>query len=344
MPVWAGKWKGGRYYLDDEGRKVFFIERRVDGKVTPIRLKTHDEALAVGELARFLEDRAGFLTERETAPKLGPVYLTTDRINGYLGQLKCVKDHYNARKTYLNEWAQKGLDLRSADRVALRTALASFDGGHRGRTEALNAFANWLVKDGQLAAWVPLVDPHGTKPTRAARTAYTLEELRARFETLTNQRVRDVFLVRVCTGLHQTEIDQLEGCPVVTGPLPDKGAAIRELGGDHEIQGVIQVRHKTKPRHRVSVNRTVLEAALRLRASVPSRVKVWEALDPMVPSNLRHTFETLAEDRGTLVTYTGGGVDRALVAQVMGHRPSSAMIADRYNQSQIPTLVRIPFP
>lgn len=56
MPAWAGRWKGGRFYLDEEGRKVFFIEKWEH----VIRLKTHDEQLALGELARFLEDRIAY--------------------------------------------------------------------------------------------------------------------------------------------------------------------------------------------------------------------------------------------------------------------------------------------
>jgi hypothetical protein len=57
VPAWAGKWKGGRYYLDAEsGKPVYFIERR--GR--SVRLQTHDEDLAVGQLAAFLADPVAF--------------------------------------------------------------------------------------------------------------------------------------------------------------------------------------------------------------------------------------------------------------------------------------------
>lgn len=60
------------------------------------------------------------------------------------------------------------------------------------------------------------------------------------------------------------------------------------------MQVVHRKKSKKERRHRVSVDRPTLEAVLRLREHVPDRVTVWEALAPIVPSNLRHTFVTLA--------------------------------------------------
>jgi hypothetical protein len=304
VPQWAGKWKGGRYYLDDEGRKVFFIERRKKS----VRLKTHDEELAVGELARFLQDPEVYCRPppEPEGPK-EPVLITKERVALYLDSIAdTVKDHQEARHSYLSAWGEHGLDLRTVDRKALRVALASFDGGHRGRTEALNAFARWLVREGELPSWLPLVNTRPPKPTRAERMAYALEDLQAKFRELKAGPVRDLFLLRAATGMHHTEIQQIEGCRVFTGPLPDKGVAIRTLGEGHEIRGVLQVVHKSGNRHRQSVDANVLEASLRLREGVPSRITVWKALEPLVPSNLRHTFVTLAGEVGELVTYSGG--------------------------------------
>jgi hypothetical protein len=352
VPAWAGKWKGGRYYLDDEGRKVFFIERRKRS----VKLTTHDEDLAIGQLATFLQDPDAF-TRPAPAPAGpdAPVHITTGRLNLYGQHIrKACLDHRNARKSYLLKWADyrddqgKPLDLRTADKKTLRAALASFDGGFGGRVEALNAFARFLVKerDQGLPSWAPLVNPYDAKPTRAERQAYSLEQLAEAYARVSS-RFKDVLLLRVATGLHQTEIDQLEKCALVDGPLPDNEKkprpAIRVLGGEHEVQGVIQVWHKSQHRHRVSVTKPVLEAALRLReGGVPYRVSVWKALDPLVPSNLRHTFETLAEDCGRWVTFSGEGVDRARVAQAMGHLAGSKMIDRRYNKSQVPPMIVLP--
>lgn len=341
MPAWAGKWKGGRYYLTPEGKRVFFIERR--GR--SVRLQTHDEELAVGELARFLVDPVAFCRPAPVATENGPVLITEERIRLYLESIHdTVSDHRKARASYLTAWANQGVDLRHVDRKALRLMLASFEGGHRGRTEALNAFARWLVKEGELEAWNPLVNTRAPEATRAEREAYSLEQLDATWKGLDAGLVRDLFHVRAATGLHHTEIEQVAGAPVITGPLPDKGVAIRKLDGKHAIAGVLQVMHKSRRRHRQSLDAPTLEAVLRLTKRVPDRVTVWEALKPLVPSNLRHTFVTLAGEVGSLVTYVSQGVDRGRIAQVVGHRAGSTMTADRYDKLQVPPMIRLPLP
>lgn len=343
---WAGKWKGGRYYLRD-GKKVFVIDRRVGGVKRSITLETHDEDFAVGELARFeiSPERYALAHDNpEAVERIGPVYVTDERIKLYLRSIAhTVEDHRAARKAYINAWGLLGLDLKTVDIRRLRAALANFDGGHRGRVEALNAFCRFLVREGDLPSWRALRNTEKPDESlRAPREAYSLEQLQACYVRLTTQSVKDLFRLRAATGMHHTEIEQLEGCGVTKGPLPDKGVGIRELDGTHEIAGVLQVMHKSRRRHRQPVDKATLEAALRLRASVPSRIAVWEAIKPLVPSNLRHTFATLAGEIGRLVSYTEGGVDRARVAQALGHRAGSTMLVDKYEKTQVPPMIYIP--
>lgn len=342
---WAGKWKGGRYYLRD-GKKVFVIDRRVGGVKCSLTLETHDEDFAVGELARFELDPVTYKLRHdhpETVEKVGPVWITDDRIKLYLRSIaNTVEDHRAARKAYINAWGKLGLNLLSVSMKQLRTALSGFDGGHRGRVEALNAFCRFLVREGDLPSWRPLRNTEKPDESlRAPREAYSLEQLQACFKTLKGP-VADLFRLRAATGMHHTEIQQLEGAPTTTAPLPDKGVAIRTLDGTHEIAGVLQVMHKSRRRHRQPVDAMTLAAALRLREGVPSRITVWECIKPLVPSNLRHTFATLAGEIGRLVSYTEGGVDRARVAQALGHRAGSTMTADRYEKIQVPPMIYIP--
>lgn len=343
MPAWAGSWKGGRFYIDDEGRKVLFIERRGgSGRRYSLKLQTHDEGLAVGELARFLEDPDEY-TRPKPVVRSGAVLITTERLTLYIESIRhTVIDHQKARRSYLVDWSKLGLDLATADKRSLRAALLSFDGGHEGRTEALNAFARFLIKEGDLTSWNPLVNTREAEATRAEREAYSLATLRAAFRKLPPGPIRDLFLVRATTGMHHTEIGQLEGARVYASPLPDKGVGLRDLGKGHEIRGVLQVLHKSRKIHRQSVNAETFEAALRLREKVPHRIDVWEAIKPLVPSNLRHTFVTLAGEVGRLVAYKAGGVDRARIAQVIGHRAGSTMTADRYDKLQVPAMVVLP--
>lgn len=323
---------------------MYVIERRVGGQVRALRLETHDPDLALGELARFEVDPLRYAQAHDHPEALptSEVWITSERIALYLRSIaNTVADHRAARESYLIDWSQLGLDLRTVDRRQLRAALATFKGGHRGRAEALNAFARFLVKEGDLEHWRPLVNEHEPEATRAPREAYSLEQLRECYARLKGP-VRDVFHVRVATGMYFTEIAQIEGAKVVKAPLPDQGVAIRDLGTEHTIRGVLQVKHKTSPRHRQSLDAPTYAAALRLRDGVPDRITIWEALKPLVPSNLRHTFATLAAECGELITYTPGGVDRSRVAQAMGHRAGSTMLPDRYERLQVPPMIKLP--
>ncbi len=343
MPKWTGKWKGGRFYTDELNRPVFFIERRRYS----VKLKTHDETTAISQLASFLDDPEAFVRPPPEPESFEPVYITKDRVTLYMEHIhKACEDHRDAKLSQIHDWAELNLDLRAVnlDRKALRTALATFKGGHRGRVETLNAFCRFLVKEGDLKQWNPLVNSRGSDPkhARADRQAYSLEELRAAYARLNLQPLKDLFRVRVATGMHHTEIEQLYKCKTFTGPLPDSGAGIRTLEGEHEIRGVLQVRQKSKRRHRSSVDAETLAAALRLRDGVPDRMEAWEAFDPLIPSNLRHTYTTLAGEVGELVTWAGAGVDRARIAQTLGHRAGSTMLADRYDKLQVPLMIRLP--
>lgn len=348
MPKWAGRWKGGRYYLDAKGKRTFFIE----GNDRVVKLQTHDEDLAVGELARFRQDPVAYCRQPEPEPDRSPVYINTERLALYIESIRktCI-DHQKARRAYLADWSALGLDLRTADKKVLRLALAKFDGGHRGRVEALNAFCNWLVREEDLPSWNPLVNTYealgrvtrkGERATRGERQAYSLAELRETYERLPSQWVKDAFYLRIATGMHHTEIEQLEGARVQKGPLPDRGAAIRTLDGDQEIRGVLQVRQKTKPRHRISVDAATLAAATRLIEGVPHRMSMWKALDPLIPSNLRHTFITLAGEVGQLVSYKTAGVTLDAIQNTVGHRVGSKVTLSNYDKLQVPPMVRLP--
>lgn len=345
----VAKWRGGRVYLDEEQLPVFVIEAKRGGLRYTVKIETHDEQLALGELSRFNENPQAYVNPPKALDHT-PVEITKDRVTLYLESIrKTVKDHRTARAKYLAAWSTLGLDLRTVDKRGLRAALAGMRdedgkpvGGHRGRVEALNAFCRFLVKEGDLASWNPMETTREPEHTRAAREAYSLETLRETFARLPEGPLRDLFRVRAATGLHHTEVQQFEGCQIYTGPLPERGVGIRTLEGEHEIAGVLQVAHKSGRRHRQSVDAATLAAALRLREHVPDRTTTWEAFRPIVPSNLRHSFVTLAGECGRMVVWESGGISRARIAEAVGHRAGSTMVADRYDQLQVPPLVALP--
>jgi integrase len=349
MPTWAGKWEGGRYYLDDVGRPIYFIEKMRGGVDYSLKLPTYEENEAGGMLALFYRDPARFAKSLQPIKEERPseVFITVDRLNLYMQSIrKCSDDHRNARRSYLLSWSEKQINFALEPnelKKVIRGKLAEFDGGHKGRVEALNAFANWLVEEGDLPHWKRFVNPFDPKQTRAPRVIYSLEDLRKTYERLGEGLIRDVFYLRAATGMHQTEIDQLEKIPIVTSLLPDKGTGLRILEDEkHQIRAVVQVLHKSRHRHRVSLDAHGLECAQRLRKGVPNRVTMWGALDPIIPSNLRHTFVTQLGEVGRLVTWKDGGLPRAIVAQLVGHREGSTMTADRYENLQVPPMGWIP--
>jgi hypothetical protein len=346
---WAGRWLGGRFRFLQDGTQVFFIEKMRGGIDYNLKLPTDNEEIAKGMFGMFEQNPVAFARglqpAREEAPDL-PVYITDDRINLYMQHIrKSVDDHKNARRSYLLQWSERKVDLAHTDKGELRKTLATWDGGHRGRVEALNAFANFLVRDGEqgLKSWKRFENPYDPKATRAERVIYSLEQLKRKYDALGEGRIRDLFYLRAATGMHQTEIDQLEKIKILDGLLPDKGTGLRILDDtNHQIRAVIQVTHKSRKRHRVSLDEHGLECALRLVKGVPNRVTVWKALNPLIPSNLRHTFVTQLGEVGRLVTWKDGGLPRALVAQLVGHRAGSTMTADRYENLQVPPMGWIP--
>jgi hypothetical protein len=198
MPAWAGKWKGGRYYLDDGGRRVFVLESNRVGIPRSLQLRTHDEDLANSQLVHFRRDPAGFLRTLEPAPAPeipGAIHITKDRINLYLASIADrARDYYTAKSRDLHAWSAwrdsegRPIDLRTVTKQTLRVALGSFrgdpkdkrrTGGFKRRAESLNCFANFLVKEGELQIWsaLTILPAQRPKETRAERVASTPEEI-----------------------------------------------------------------------------------------------------------------------------------------------------------------------
>ena len=68
-----------------------------------------------------------------------------------------------------------------------------------------------------------------------------------------------------------------------------------------------------------------------------------EALAPLIPSNLRHTYITLLGEVGKLVSYKGGGVPLDQIQALVGHRIGSKVTQSTYDKLQVPPMSRLPF-
>ncbi len=71
MPTWAGTWIGGRFYLNDDGKPVYVIEKRVHPKRYSIKLQTQHEDLAAAEFTRFLQDPDAYIRWSPGAARRG---------------------------------------------------------------------------------------------------------------------------------------------------------------------------------------------------------------------------------------------------------------------------------
>jgi integrase len=253
-------------------------------------------------------------------------------------------------EAYLSEWAAelKGVDLRDLPTTRLKAILKGWDTAEHKRVVALKVLSSYLreekglrrSEDPTLDIKVPPVP--GGRP--ADQRAYSPAHVEAFYAALTNwkyangyfgdkhpdgvelatvdlQAVRDVFLLRVKTGMHGEEISRLAAGDGVVRVLEDYG----------EIAGTLFFEHKRKEDFIVSVDKQTLAAAQRLKAAgeVPNRVKMSREmrrvsklnpkLKPIQVSNLRHTFATWCGYLARLVKPKDAGIPLEVIAQLMNH-------------------------
>lgn len=354
---WTGSWKGGRYYLDAEGRPVFVIERRHRGERHVVRLATHDPELAVGELARYLQDPATYHRAARTSVA-DPATITAESIKDYLRSHERQKGwsatHYASNERYLTAWgnALKGRDLRDVRGRDLLRILGEWTTARPLRIAAIKHYYGWLIRtqvlDAAQNASAALVSEKGAAKKRAGRrVGYPAAEIEAAYAHTPWQAARDVFVLQAKCGMHHTEVVRLAA-----------RGRIREVDAG-EIAAVVEYQHKSG-QHRQSVDAQVLAALRRLqtrkrqgRVGAPAKDTCLAAAKlaaaargPKAPivyhEELRHSFVTLARERGRMVYPPGEqGLPWTEVAKAVGHR-SGLMIATHYDDSAVPPMVVVP--
>src|SRR5712692_4818114 len=83
---WAGKWFGGRVRVRRNGRRVWVIERMVNGHPYTKSLDVSNEQDALAELALFDRDPAGYQTKTAEKSRPPSVVVTVDgpRVSRFL--------------------------------------------------------------------------------------------------------------------------------------------------------------------------------------------------------------------------------------------------------------------
>lgn len=343
--------------------RTYRIRLRVsggEGPLDPQRSRpTADEELALGELARWRRDPIGFAAEHAGSPTAGAgVMLDRARIQGYVDALKAAgvtDDHRKAQALYLGQWANRlaGADLRTLDRSTLAEHLDAWGTARKPRAVAIQGICTWLVEARELAtspaAGLRWQEVTARDDVSEDERGYTAQVVEAIYAALPAQAVRDVVRCRVITGMHGTEIER-----VAAG----KGRVDRVDGRGTSIAGVVVFRQKKSKRkepHRVSVDAATLAAFERLiaRGRAPrGRGAVDRALrraskrlgiDPPVNAGqLRHTFVTLARERGQIVRLQSAGVPLEMIREVLAHAPGSKMTTEHYDATKVPPMIRVP--
>lgn len=293
--------------------------------------------------------------------------------NGYGTRAPASPHHASICRSFLAAWAShpaiEGRDIRTVTLLQWREALATgvsavpVAGGPadmrpwaslKMRIIALRSYTAWLRWSGQLSrtedTTLDLSVPQGRRPSpreRASR-AYSVDELQRTYAAIDSQAVRDLFWLRVHTGLHESEIKRASMGECVIDEVPNGG----------RIAAVIEVRHKSSRNHRQSVDAPTLARVARLMGRTRDgkfewighhtltrhRIAAAEASGcrQIYMGHLRHTRTTLLERVGEEVTPPGDtrGVPLDRVARSHGH--STATAAAYYSGVNVPPMLCVP--
>ncbi|WP_235686053.1 site-specific integrase [Corallococcus silvisoli] len=372
MPAnWVGKWEGGRV-KEVRGRRVWVIERRVNGAVRAIALDAATDKDALAELVLFERDPAAYRTRKQAArsaveaaeraaaeavvltPELQKEFLTSARKEG-------LSEEYveHILGSYLAHWgvALAGRDLREVTLAELRKLLKGWKTAEHHRIVALKAFTKWLRQEGKLHRSndpsLDLMVPQA-KPEKSVRAkGYTMEEVEAVYAELPSQLLRDTICMRAKASMHDSEIAR-----VARGE-----ALLRQVDDPCGIKGTVTFFHKRGDHHVVSLDAQTFAAAMRLQARkkpltrAPALVMLKRAanrlrekcesddekekIQVIEPGELRHSFSNWASDYGVLVRPTKRGLPVEEVAAVMGHK-STKTTRTFYKSVKVPPMIELP--
>jgi integrase len=336
--IWLRTWAGGRVRQTDDGRIVFYIQKRIgNGVRRNIALDLGDEQdpkklerLAEVELALFLRDPIGYKTRRQSVAERvikgsGGVRLDPDTLEKFIAfcdkrvEKGDLTPEYvsGVLRCYLSKWTKDlgGKDFAELTLDDLQKVLRKYKGvAEHKRVVALKAFTAWAREEKESPKLLRSQDPTTDLktppivPEKSMRAkGYPIKLVEQVYSRLPNQRVRDVLLLRAKLGMHDSEIRRIAHGQV----------ALRKVSDPSGIEGTIAFQHlkKGKP-HVVSCDAQTFAAAERIVAgkavverktvsrNIRTAVKkmVEDELvkkEPVIhPSELRHSFATWATTVG----------------------------------------------
>jgi integrase len=310
MP-WIDDWEGGRVWRGKDGRKTYFIRRRVAGKLYEVSTRCHAASSALEHLKRFEADPDGY--DPTSAAGGEAIVLDKELIEKFLAWSKHEKDNtedwVRKQKRFLRWWADK-LELRDLRRVDLAShVIPALDGAtsRKHRIEALKALYGWLRKVRHILK--PSEDP--TLDALAVPQSRPEQWTRSKVIPLADHEAavahlapihRDRLTVLAGTGWHTTELLRFAAGGLVSSLPP-------HASRDHGAVALLECpRRKSGHFMRTAVTEEVAAAARRVlahgsysdpkfREAIVSACKA-AGIKPFSPGRYRHTVATWAEEAG----------------------------------------------
>jgi integrase len=339
------KWLGG-YVREGVRGQMFIIERWIHGDHFHITTKCRTERAALGELARFEADPAGYTPQDRTQRARTPCVITPEMIDEYESfqvlQKQTTESHARTCARYLEQWMLVfgGRDIRRLDlhrdiKTALdqwqKEAIADDDnprlkkkrsartGARHARIVALKGFATWLRRekgwlkrgeDPTLDLQVPQVRPEKLQRKKVVPFAHVQKIL-----PLIRTDCRDTLMLLANTGLHVAEVRRFSKTGEIFEPTPEF-----KQGG---AEAMLTVRHKNGRLHTIALTTPeAVEAAQRIRTSgwAPSHSVMWFAMHAACAAAKVPAFNAGVLRHSVATWLHEAGVELAAISEQLGHR------------------------
>lgn len=303
----VGKWEGGYVREDENGRRVYVIEKWWGGSRHHVSTRCSSERAAYKEMERFELDPDNY-RPRDGQP--GTVAMTADLILEYRA--------YQSAKGISGEWVDEVArclkqwmlavgkrDLRALDlHRDIRPALATWTTRIPHRIKSLKGFMRWLRAEKGLIKHDSTADlrvPQAKPEKWTRRKVVPHEDVAAVLKHLP-EVTRDVLHLLTATAMHLSEVRRFAEGGELIAPIQGEG-----------VLSILVVRHKSGALHKASLSFPEHVAAaerLRARGALPKRMTLarhmiaackaagvpWFGLGQM-----RHSVLTWGVERGATI-------------------------------------------
>lgn len=320
------RWEGGRIHVQKDGRRLYILERQVEGRRYHISTRCHSEGAAYEQLRRFEADPANYAPGGK--PEAEAILLTDELVEAYRDWMVVEKEntrrHSNQMANRLAEWMEDldAVDLRKATlRDHLAPSIAKRKTCRPARIIAIKGFYAWLRKEKHLltSASDPTLDlpvPQADPAKHRRRKALARPRVKRALLKLQGAQ-RDCLLLLMATGWHVTELERF----IRARDSEIVMRKARQRGHGRRVLATLVTKHKGgEPTRTPIVYPEHLAAAERLRerGQVPRKLNLAVqdacravAVEPFTLGVLRHSVATWAHEDGASI---------ADIAEFLGHK------------------------